>query len=360
MGWLRRSERRQFANAFLTGSTTGVGWAGEDVGEGRALRLSSVWACVRLLTETLSTLPVDAYDSSTGLEVAKPSLLRAPAAGLSLHDWLSQVMVSLLLRGNAYGLVVARNAGSASQVELLNPDHMVVSVGIDGRIEYRYRGAVLSRSEVWHVRGLSLPGQVCGLSPVEYARQSIGLGLAAERYGAKWFDDYGQPSGVLTSAAHLNANQAELLQKHWQIARSSSKVAVVTGDITFTPISIAPDESQFIESRRLSVAEIARIYGIPPEMIGGEAGGSLTYANVEQRGLDFLTYSLGPWIARLEGAITLLLGDRYFCKLNTGALVRTDLKSRYDSYAVALSSGFLTVDEVRALEDRPPLPGGLA
>ena len=360
MAWFRRTERRSFEPAFRPTTERYDGpfnEGGERVDHDRALRHNAVWASVRLLSETVATLPLDVYDAGTRRQVDLPELLRTPAAGMGLPDWLGQVMVSLLLRGNAYGVVIGRSglALAPTQVEIVSPDRMQVTTTPDGRIEYRLGGQVVDRSDVWHLRGLQSPGCHLGLSPVEYARQTIGLGLAVEHYGSRWFSDNGMPSGVITTAADLSQDEVTRLQSSWYAARARTKVAVMTGGGTFTPLSLAPDESQFVESRRLSVSEVARIFGVPPEMIGGESGGSLTYSNVEQRSLDFLTYSVGPWLARIEAAVTLLIPG-FYCKFNTGALIRTDLKTRYEAHAIALASGFLTVDEVRELEDRPPLP----
>ena len=359
MAWFKREERSNFETAFLPTTVTDMAtWAGQNVTPDAALRLSSVWACVRLLTDTISSMPVDAYRAGTLEPLPTPAILQSPAAGKPLHEWLAEALNSLLLRGNAYGLITARSGATLlpSQVEMLHPDLVSAVRTADGRIEWRVGGSVIDKSDLLHIRAHPRPGYPLGLSPVEYASQTIGLGLAVEKFGAQFFGDGCQPSGVLKTNENLTPDKARALQQSWISSRKNNRLpAVLTGDLAYTQVSIAPEESQFIESRRLTVSDVARVFGVPPEMIGGEAGGSLTYANVEQRSLDYLTYSVSPWLVRLEYALTSLLPKNQYVKFNAGALLRADTKHRYEAHAIALTAGFLTVDEVRAIEDLPPL-----
>ena len=328
-----------------------------------ALRLSSVWACVRLLADTVSTLPIDAFRNDE--EISTPPLLTSPAAGWSLTEWLYATMVSLLLRGNAYGLITARSGPrlTPAQVELLNPDLVTVNVEANGSVTYRYKGRVIDPGDLWHVRAFVFPGSTVGLSPVSYAIETIGLSLAVQRFGREFFKSGASPSWILSVNAPLSNERIEEVK--WRIfnATHGKREPLVVGSsgatgepVTWTSLSINPNESQFIESRRLGVAEIARTFGVPPEMVGGEAGNSLTYATVEGRALDFVRYSLTPWIVRLEDAIGDLLPRGQTVKFNVNALLRGTTKERYDAHAVALASGFMTIDEVRALEDLEPMP----
>jgi HK97 family phage portal protein len=165
---------------------------------------------------------------------------------------------------------------------------------------------------------------------------------------------------VLTTADNLNLDAVKRANEAWNSTYQSGKrkTAVLAGGFKWEPVTIAPEESQFVETMKLNVAQIARVFGVPPEMIGGEAGNSLTYANVEARALDFLRYSLNPWIVRVEHALGRLIPSKQFVKFNPGAMLRSTTKERYEAHKIALEAGFLTVDEVRELEDRPPLPGG--
>ena len=361
MGFLARlfGEERGFEAAFLTTATPTH--AGITVTPDQAMRLSAVWSCVRLLADTVSTLPVDVYRD--GAPIATPPLLQRPAAGLERVEWLHAVTVSLLLRGNAYGAITARSGATLlpAQVELLDPDKVTVRRDENGRVEYRVAGEVWPAEDLWHVRAYPVPGGVAGLSPVEYARQAIGLGLAAEKYGARFFGDGATPQGIITSDRPLSQNDAENVANRWRtLHEGSRKVAVLSGGLTFTPISINPEESQFIDTQRFTVAQIARVFGVPPELVGGDAGNSLTYANVESRALDFLRYSVQPWLVRLEVALSALLPRNQQVKFNPNALLRATTAERYAAHEIALRAGFLTVDEVRALEDLPPLEGATA
>lgn len=364
--WKSRSSRpareERATHPFLMGASSSgrSTYAGQDVGIESAQRLSAVWACVRLLADTVSTLPVDVYREGTAEPLPTPPLLRSPAAGMPLQAFLEATMRSLLLRGNAYGLITARSGATMlpAQVELVHPDLVSAERSESGAIGYRINGTEYAREDVWHVRAFVMPGALLGLAPIEYARQAIGLGLAAEQYGASFFGDGATPSGVLVTEQTLNGEQVDRIKERWNVIHQRKRdIAVLAGGLDFKAISIAPEESQFIETTRANVATVARFYGVPPEMIGGEAGGSLTYANVEQRALDFLAYSLTPWLVRLETALSELLPARQSVKFNPGGLLRTSLRERYEAHRIGIESGFLTVDEARALEDLPPLRG---
>jgi HK97 family phage portal protein len=336
-------------------------WAGVQVNADHAQRHTTVWACVRLLSDVVSTLPVDVYREGSRDPLTLPPLLRSPAAGMDRQQFIEAVMRSLLLRGNAYGLITARSGATLlpSQIELIAPDLVQVRLTHEGVVEYRIGGQIVDPDDVWHVRAYTTPGQPAGLSPVEYARQTIGLGLAAEKFGAQFFGDSATPAGVLTMPGTPTTGQLAAVKEIWHDRYQSARnVAVLAGGMKFEPIAIKPEESQFIETAGLNVRSVCRVFGCPPEMIGAEAGGSLTYANVEMRSLDFLTYSVNPWLYRLEVALSKLLPRNQFVKFNPGGLLRATTKDRYEAHEIALRAGFLTVNEVRALEDLPPIAEG--
>jgi HK97 family phage portal protein len=328
-----------------------------------ALRLSSVWACINLLANTISTLPIDVFRNDE--EIPAPPLLASPAAGWTLEQWLWALMQSLLLRGNAYSLITARSGPrlTPSQVEPVNPDNVSVSVGVDGSITYRFKGRVLDPSDVWHVAAFRPAGSPVGLSPIAAASETIGLGLAVQRFGRAFFADGAMPSGLLTVEQKMNQSDVDLARTHLDRATHGRRQPLIVsgggaGDVKWQNLSIAPEESQFVESRKLGVSEIARTFGVPPEMIGGEAGNSLTYATVEGRGVEFVRYSLSHWLVRLERAIGDLLPRGQSVKFNVNALLRGTTKERYEAHAIALQNRWMTVDEVRALEDLGPMPAG--
>jgi HK97 family phage portal protein len=197
-----------------------------------------------------------------------------------------------------------------------------------------------------------------GLSPIAYARESIGLGLGAERYGAKFFGDNATPSGVLTSDQRINPQLAETLQERWEGRHKGKRRIAVLGDgAKFQPVTIAPDEAQFIQTQKFSVATICRFYGVDPTMMGGETPGHEAYTSPEMRGTDFLTFSLRPWLYRVERAVSGLLASTQTAKFNAGGFVRATLRDRYEAHRIGIEAGFLTRNEARELEDRPPITG---
>jgi HK97 family phage portal protein len=329
--------------------------SGVRVNADTAMRSAAVWSCVRLLADVVSELPVHVYNDDRR-EVDPPRALVTPAAGTDLQDWLWQHMISYQLRGNVMGIIADRvTVTRPSQIELVNPDRVTVQTTPDGTV-WRLDGREIDRTDLWHKRAYPLPGEPLGLSPIAYFANTIGLGLAAEQYGSKFFRDSAIPSGVLTTDEPLTPEQADVALAMWEAAqRDRRKTAVLGSDLKFQAISVAPEESQFLDSIRLNVQQIARIFSVPPELIGADSGNAMTYANIESRDLSFLKYSLVPWLGRLERAMNTLVPRGQYVKFNTGGLLRADLKTRYESYAVALENGFLTLPEVRELEDRPPL-----
>jgi HK97 family phage portal protein len=335
--------------------------AGIVVGADQALRLSAVWGAVRILSETVSTLPAHAFTAGSRDPVdPAPIILRTPAAHTPLHDWLHQVMRSLLLHGNCWGVITQR-AGAAfrpTQIELVEPHRIGIQTTPEGT-KFRLDGQEIAREELWHLRAYPSAGCLLGLSPIAYAAQTIGLSLAAEKFGSEFFGDGAMPTGVITIGKHITEGQAKETSKLWNLMFNHStgkrRVGVIGDGGQFNPVSIKPEESQFLEARKLTTQDIARVFGIPPEMLAANSGDSLTYANVEQRSIDFLTYGVGPWLVRLETALTELLPRGQYCRFNAGGLLRTDLKTRYESYAIALQNGFMDVSQIRELEDWGPL-----
>jgi HK97 family phage portal protein len=356
--WTRTHERAlwQVGDAYVPPTA-----AGEPVTADRALRLSTVFGCVRLLSDSVSTLPVDVFRRGERDPLPTPPLLARPSADFpELSDWLWAVMASLLLRGNAWGVITDR-AGPGllpAQVDLVDPDAVSVSNG-DGRWVIRIGGQEVDRPDLFHVRAYPWAGKLEGLSPVGYAREAIGLGIAAEKYGAKFFGGEAIPSGVFTVPGRMSRSDALDIKAMWNASHAGRRgTAVLTEGAKFEAISIAPDEAQFIETQRFNVATICRLYGVPPEMMGGETAGHEAYTSPEMRSTDLLTWTLRPWLHRVERAVSGLLPRTQAAKFNAGGMVRATLLDRYQAHKLAVEGGWLTVNEVRELEDRPPLPEG--
>jgi HK97 family phage portal protein len=352
-----RHDRALFQVGDLTPAST---YAAVPVNPTTAMQHSAVWACVDLIASAISTLPLAAYRGGELRPLADlPPILRQPSATMDLLDFVYATLQSLLVRGNAYGLIVDR-AGAGllpSQVELLAPDRVAVNVP-NGSIEYRVDGQEVDPASIWHVKAFCVAGSVVGLSPIAHARQAVGLGVAAERYAAKFFGESAIPSGILTSDQDIRPQQAATLKERWNARHQGNRdIAVLGNGARFQAITIPPEEAQFLETTRANVATVARYFRMQPEMIASESGGSLTYSNVEMRALHLLTFTLRPWIVRLETALSALLSSTTSVKFNAGALVRTDLLSRYQAHESAIRAGWKLRSEVRELEDLAPVAG---
>jgi HK97 family phage portal protein len=299
--------------------------SGQRVTPDSALRLSALWGCVRLLADVVSELPVHVFTKGTRDEVDPPRVLVTPAANTDLPDWLWQSMHSYLLRGNVMGLIVDRaRLGRPSQIELINPDRVQPQFNpqFDRTIVWRLDGQEIDPSDLWHKRCYPVPGQPLSLSPVAHFAQGIGLGLAAENYAATYFGDANMPSGLITIEQSINLEQATQIHDQWMRRRANRR--------------IAPEESQFLDTMKFNVQQIARLFGVPPEMLGAESGNSMTYANIEGRDLSLLKYSIGPWLGRLERAMDTLVSRSQYVKFNAAALLKTDTLSRYQAHEIGL------------------------
>jgi HK97 family phage portal protein len=248
-------------------------------------------------------------------------------------------MVGLLTRGNSYGQIVDRSGAGLlpAQVELLDPNR--VGVAANGTVEYRVDGQLVDPASIWHVKAYCAPGAVLGMSPVEYARQTLGVGLAAERYGAKWFGDNGIPGGLITTDQDIKPGRAQEIKERWEARHGGKRgIAVLGNGAKFQPITIPPEESQFLATIDANVNAVARIYGVPPEMVAGTTAGHEAYSSPEMRSADLLTYTIRPWLVRLENAISALLPATQRVRFNAGGMVRADLKTRYEAHAIALAA----------------------
>lgn len=334
-----------------------------------AMRHTAVWACLRLVAGTVSSLPIDVVKESGTVrkEVPAPGIIASPSALVSAATWREQLITSAMLRGNAYALVtVVDRAGYPQAAEVLHPDRVAGRV-VDGRIALTLDGEpheVWPRGDIIHMPAFTVPGSPFGLSVIDYAATVIGGGLAAERFGADFFTSGAVPSAVLSSDQVLTPQQADEAKARFVNSASGREPAVLGANLRYQQIQVRPDESQFLESMRFSGEQICRLFLVAPEMIGlASSGSSVTYANREQRMQDFLTITLGPWVARLQDTLTSLVPRGQVARVRTAALLRADIASRYSVYESAARIGRmtggrmpLTVDEMRALEDLPPLP----
>jgi HK97 family phage portal protein len=332
--------------------------AGVRVDEHTSMQLLAVFSCVRVISDSIAMLPVDVYRGRGNQteSIPTPAWLEQPNVDTDRVAFLVQTIVSLLLRGNAFWLVTRNDGGQIVELWPMHPDMVQVeSVGM--RKAFRINGQRFD-GEIMHIPAMLFPGAKVGVDPITAARDAIGLGLAAQTYGSKFFAQGATPSGVITSPGIVTPEQAKELAQSWRAAHGgvnrSNLPAVLTGGANYTPISITPDQAQFLETRKYNDEQIYRLFGLQHPFTP-MSGSSMTYANTEQLGSDVTKYSLMPWIVRIERAFTKLLPRPQFAKVNLDAFLRSALRDRYESYKIGIETGFLELNEVRAWENLDPI-----
>jgi len=365
----RQRRQLQFVNPPIPPNSAVSGYGGPpDLSRVEAsLQKIAVWACVNLVATIAETMPVDQF---VGKGTARRQMDLAPwledpdGTGHGTGDWLYQYVFSKMLRGNAYGITLARDPmrGTPTQIMLQHPDRVRVRLDEDGRPDWTINGRPVDRGRMWHRRVFPVPGEMLGLSPIELHSLTIGLGLSSLRFGAQWFHDGAHPSGILSNSEldMANKTQADTAKARFMAAIRGTREPVVLGKgWTFKAIQVAPNESQFLETNNYTSAECCNIFGPGfASVFGYSTGGSLTYTNVEQRSLDLLTYAADPWLVRIERTISRLLPPGQEIKFNRRALVKTDLLTRYRAHEIALRNDWMVVNEVRDVEDQQPVPWG--
>lgn len=362
MGLLFTQERRQFAPEPIIPPY--LGWSGGsdtvvNTTE-RALGVSTVWACAGMIANSVSLMALETFTGASPDSVPRripdPRIVASPAAGQTQSEWLHALMMSLLLRGNGIGHIVARDqALRPTQIELLNPDKVNIRGLDDGTLEYRVNGDKIPTADVWHVRGLTLPGSKIGLSPIAYGAAQMGVELSAAKFAKDFFDGGGIPKAVLESDMDVQQEQARTLKDRLLAATRNREPVVLGNGVKYTAISVKPDESQFIATLQNAVTTVARFFFMPPEMVGGSSGNSMTYANREQRAIDFRTYCLGFWLKRIEDAYFPLLPRPQYAKFNESNLIRTDAETQAQVDVILLAGKVKAPSEIRAERNLPPM-----
>ena len=360
---------------FLFGPST----SGKNVNEFTAMQTTAVYACVRILSETLAALPLQLYRYTQG---GKERVYDHPLYHL-LHDEPNPEMTSFIFRetlmshlliwGNAYAQIIRDRLGRVQGLYPLRPDRMTVCRDESGQIYYLYTktsdenpaikpyGQVLLRKdEVLHIPGLGFDGLV-GYSPIAMARNAVGMTMACEEYGASFFANGASPSGVLEHPGVLKdpAKVRDSWNAVYQGSANAHKVAVLEEGMKYQQIGIPPEEAQFLETRKFQLNEIARLYRIPPHMIGDLEKSS--FNNIEQQSMEFVKYTLDPWVIRWEQAMqkALFLPEekkQFFLKFNVNGLMRGDYESRMTGYSIGRQNGWLSANDIREMEDMNPVP----
>lgn len=362
---------------FALGGST----SGKAVTERSAMQMTAVYACVRILSESIASLPVHLYQyqekgsKNKALEHPLYKIIHnEPNPEMTSFVFRETLMTHLLLWGNAYAQIIRNGKGQVIGLYPLMPNRMQVDRDATGKLYYLYRmqdsdaathkiGLVtLKPIDVLHIPGLGFDGLV-GYSPIAMAKNAIGLSIATEEYGAKFFANGATPGGILEFPGTVK--NPEGIRDSWNKGFSgtnSHKVAILEEGMKYTPISISPEQAQFLETRKFQINEIARIFRIPPHMIGDLEKSS--FSNIEQQSLEFVKYTLEPWIIRWEQALNKVLlteneKSEYFIKFNVDGLLRGDYQSRMNGYATARQNGWMSANDIRALENLDLIPSEL-
>lgn len=361
--------------SLLFGRTT----SGKTVNERTALQTTAVYACVRILSETIASLPLHVYRYTEGgkakdTEHVLYTLLHdEPNPDMTSFVFRETLMSHLLIWGNAYSQILRDRSGQVIGLYPLLPDQMSVHRSEKGKLFYVYNryeednpnfqekgSIVLSQEEVLHIPGLGFDGLI-GYSPIALAKNAVGMTLACEEYGASFFGNGANPGGVLEHPGILKdpAKVRDSWNAVYQGTRNAHKVAVLEEGMSYKQIGIPPEEAQFLETRKFQINEIARLFRIPPHMVGDLEKSS--FSNIEQQSLEFVKYTLDPWVVRFEQALkkSLLLPEEkktHFIKFNVDGLLRGDYQSRMNGYAIGRQNGWLSTNDIRELEELNPIP----
>lgn len=331
------------------------------VSEERALALAPVFASVRHITDLASTLPLKAYrdlgDHREPMHTL-PKLFADLESDGQLVRWLCQAVSSLVVHGNAVGMITARD-GFAFPTQVVWLAKSRVSVDERSGVPVWYvDGRAVPRSDIVHIPWITLPGSVMGLSPIEYYAVTIGAGLESWRYGADWFRAGGIPPGKFKNTAKtITPDAARTIRQRLVESIRGHEPLVYGADWEYEPIAIPPEQAQFIETNKMTANQIAALYGLNAVEVGGEPPNGLTYSNEARRAMQRLS-NLQPYLSRFERAFKSWLPERQYVKFNGDAIVRADIETRWEVYKVARELGAMNVDEIRALEDQSPLPNG--
>lgn len=359
--------------------------AGKNVTADTALKVAAVYACVKVLAETIASLPLMLFERTEdgGKQPATDhplyTLLHdAPNDHQTSFEWREGLVAHIALRGDSYQQKVMSGSGRITQIVPFNPAQIEIEIK-DGVVTYIHKDGGTEKpypaSKIWHVKNMpiscthndSVPEGYKGVSPISIARESIGLSLAADEYGGRYFSNNASVGMALKfpQGTKLSPNAKEFLKEslaEYGKLENKFKSIILEDGGELEKIGMSNEDSQFLESRQFQIEEIARIFRVPPILIGHPTN-TMTYASAEQLFLAFATYTIRPWCVRLEQSMNrYLLSDRdrkrYFVEFILDGLLRGDTKSRYEAYGMARQWGFLNVDEIRALENKNALPEG--
>jgi HK97 family phage portal protein len=344
--------------------------SGTVVNPETVFRVNAIFSAVSLISDTISTLPVDSYIRRDGARFAfrpRPAWVQQPDVDTTKEAFYGSLIVSMLLDGNGFVRVFRDGAGRVVNMTVLNPAKVEIRKDKVGGVTYIYEGEgkPLNKNELMHIPDVVRPGETRGISRVTALKDNFGLALALESYAARFFGQGASTQGIIEFPGNLTPEQAKQLVDGFDARhkgfRKSHKTGVLSGGAKYVNTSVENDKAQFIDSRRMAVEDVARAFNIPPHLLG--LPGTNTYSSVEQNNIAFVTHTLRPIVQKLESAFTPLMvnepgGTTAFIKFTLDGLLRGDANSRFTAYSTGLQAGYLTINDIRRLEDLPPVDGG--
>lgn len=330
--------------------------------------LVSVYRAIDIITSAVAQLPLRVERHGVEVPASEiPDIIKAPSLSFTRSDFLEQIALSLALTGNAY-ILAKRIGGKIVELVVLNPHEVLPTQDeTSGVITYSYRGRDYSQADIQHLKFMVLPGSLKGLGAIQAARAEIQGAINLRDYAAQWFNGTGQPSGILSTDQALTAEDAKQIRDTWNnidpatgkplpATANPSNIKVTGKGVKYEPIVLNPRDAQFIESRNFNTLEIARLFGIPATlMLTSTEGSSMTYSNIEQDWIGFVRFTLTKYLRKIEEALTTFTPRGQTVRFQISALLRSDTLTRYQAHQIALSAGFMTLNEVRAIESLPPL-----
>jgi len=359
LGFTRRSALEERSSTVIMQPK----FASSGVTTSDALSLASVYRAVTVLATAMKQMSIHAYRDDIKV-TPTPLWIRQPDATVTRETWLESTVNSLALAGNAYWEISRNPRGETVNLRVLNPFNMLIKTDEYGNVVgYTYRGTrEYSLNDIQHLALMRVPGNAYGLGPIQAAQKELMNARDTRDYAATWFTDSGVPSGVLKSDQMLSPDQAKAAKDAWNATAGAKHGTAVLGNgLSWQPVYLNPRDAQFIESQAFNIQQVARLFGIPANMLLASVdGNSMTYTNMEQEQIAFVRYTLAQYIVEIEAAMSQLASRGTEVEMNVDSLLRTDTLTRYQAHQIAIASGWMSVDEVRELEDLPPLnPEGI-
>lgn len=341
--------------------------SGTIVNSDTAMQVNAVFSAVSLISDTLATLPIDAYIRRNGARFPlrpRPAWVTKPNVDTTKEAFYGSLIVSLLLEGNGFVRIFRNRRGEVINLVVLNPLDVEIRNMGPGRVMFEVRGEekLVPADQMIFIPDVVKPGFIRGISRVEALKENFGLAKALENYASKFFGTGTQTSGVIEVPGNLSGEQAKMMQEAFDSRHrgwnKAHKTAIITGGAQYKPTNVPNDQAQFLDSRRMAVEDVARAFNVPPHLLG--LPGTNTYASVEQNNIAFVTHTLRPIAQKIEGAMTTLLSqetglEAAFVKISLDGLLRADINSRTQAYSTMLQAGVYSINDVRTFEDLRPI-----